>query len=178
MVCKKCGNPLSEDEKFCTKCGTPVDAESAQPETQTKPKTSKKTRLGIAAGLIAAIAYFCTLSGYAALVLVIIAGYVLLAEENVFLRKSVVKAIAVAGCFMLLRTAINLIPSLLRFINEFLYIFETGFDHSKVDAVFSVLASIVGYVKLVLVVLLGVFALGEKTIRLPVIDKLIDHFVK
>ncbi|MBQ8175137.1 MAG: zinc ribbon domain-containing protein [Clostridia bacterium] len=27
MYCKKCGNPLAEDEKFCGKCGTAVSAE-------------------------------------------------------------------------------------------------------------------------------------------------------
>ena len=31
MICKRCGTPLEEGQRFCTKCGTPVTAPAAEP---------------------------------------------------------------------------------------------------------------------------------------------------
>ena len=51
-----------------------------------------KTKLGITTGLLAALAYFTgCFSGY--LLLFLVAGYVLLKEEDEWLRKNVVKAV-------------------------------------------------------------------------------------
>ncbi|WNZ30448.1 MAG: RDD family protein [Candidatus Bathyarchaeota archaeon] len=37
MYCSKCGNEFSEDAKFCTKCGTPVNVQ-AKPEAKQETK--------------------------------------------------------------------------------------------------------------------------------------------
>ena len=53
----------------------------------------QKTKLGISVGLLGAAIYFTGLfSGY--LVAVLLAGYVLMFEENEWLRKNAVKAVA------------------------------------------------------------------------------------
>ena len=55
----------------------------------------QKTKLGISVGLLGAAIYFTSLfSGY--LVPVILTGYVLLFEENDWLRKNAVKAVALS----------------------------------------------------------------------------------
>ena len=52
----------------------------------------EKSKLGISVGLLAALLYFLgLLSGY--LVTVLVAGYILVAESNLWLRKSAVKAV-------------------------------------------------------------------------------------
>lgn len=61
----------------------------------------QKTRLGISVGLLGAAIYFMGLfSGY--LLAVLLAGYVLLFEENSWLRKNAVKAMSVMAVFSLL----------------------------------------------------------------------------
>lgn len=70
----------------------------------------QKTRLGISVGLLGAAIYFMGLfSGY--LLAVLLAGYVLLFEENSWLRKNAVKAMSVMAVFSLLITVLNLVPN-------------------------------------------------------------------
>lgn len=47
MFCKKCGNSLKEDERFCGKCGTPVDNETAtnSQAAQTEIKTTETVKV-------------------------------------------------------------------------------------------------------------------------------------
>lgn len=86
----------------------------------------QKTRLGISAGLLGAAIYFVGLfSGY--LVAVVLTGYVLLFEENSWLRKSAVKAVSVMALFSLLITVLNLVPNAISFINDFTSIFGGSF---------------------------------------------------
>ena len=71
----------------------------------------QKTRLGISVGLLGAAIYFMGLfSGY--LLAVLLAGYVLLFEENSWLRKNAVKAMSVMAVFSLLITVLNSFPTL------------------------------------------------------------------
>lgn len=77
----------------------------------------QKTRLGISVGLLGAAIYFMGLfSGY--LLAVLLAGYVLLFEENSWLRKNAVKAMSVMAVFSLLITVLNLVPNAIGFIND------------------------------------------------------------
>lgn len=79
----------------------------------------QKTRLGISVGLLGAAIYFMGLfSGY--LLAVLLAGYVLLFEENSWLRKNAVKAMSVMAVFSLLITVLNLVPNAIGFINGML----------------------------------------------------------
>ena len=88
----------------------------------------QKTKLGISVGLLGAVLYFTGLfSGY--IVAVLIAGYILLCEENEWLRKSAVKALGVMIAFSLMTTVINLIPNALSFIDEIVSIFAKYFQY-------------------------------------------------
>ena len=53
--------------------------------------------------------------------------YVLLFEENSWLRKSAVKAVSVMALFSLLITVLNLVPNAISFINDFTSIFGGSF---------------------------------------------------
>lgn len=90
----------------------------------------QKTRLGISVGLLGAAIYFMGLfSGY--LLAVLLAGYVLLFEENSWLRKNAVKAMSVMAVFSLLITVLNLVPNAIGFINDVVSIFGGSFYTAK-----------------------------------------------
>ena len=68
--CPKCGAPLKEGEKFCTACGTKIEAHetpTAQPIPAYTPQSVKKTNKGLIIGIIAIIAIVI-----AALIIVVI----------------------------------------------------------------------------------------------------------
>ena len=70
----------------------------------------QKTRLGISVGMLGAAIYLTGLfSGY--VVAVLMAGYVLLFEENSWLRRSAVKAVSLMVFFSFITVLINLIPN-------------------------------------------------------------------
>lgn len=53
----------------------------------------QKTRMGISVGLMGAATYLCGLFG-GLMVTVVIAGYILLFEENAWLKRAAVKSVA------------------------------------------------------------------------------------
>lgn len=77
----------------------------------------QKSKLGVSVALMGAALYFLGLfSGYVALI--ILAGYVLLMEENVWLKKTAVKSVALLMLFSLILSVLGLIPSLVNFIDD------------------------------------------------------------
>ena len=62
----------------------------------------QKTKLGISVGLLGAAVYFCGVLSL--LALIIVAGYILLVEENIWLRKSAVKAVVIYVSFAIIET--------------------------------------------------------------------------
>lgn len=57
MFCKKCGNQMMENEKFCTSCGTAVEGTenitAAETQTSSKNKSKKIVIIGIAVVILA-----------------------------------------------------------------------------------------------------------------------------
>ena len=83
----------------------------------------QKTRLGISVGLIGSAMFFMGLfSGY--FVVTLLAGYVLLFEQNAWLKRSAVKALSLMVFFSLLVTLLNLIPDVFDVVNNFAFIFN------------------------------------------------------
>lgn len=136
----------------------------------------QKTRLGVGAGLIGAAIYFMGLfSGY--LVAVIIAGYVLLMEQDEWLKKTVVKALSLMILFSLCSAIINLIPNSISCFNSII----SGFGAFVIISIFSRIASfaisVIDILEKVLFIILGMMALNQKTIAVPFIDKMIDKYM-
>lgn len=77
----------------------------------------QKTKLGVSVAVLGAAMYFTGLfSGY--IVAVVLAGYILLMEENEWLKKTAVKAVALMIAFSLLSTLLGLIPGVINFIDS------------------------------------------------------------
>ncbi len=135
-----------------------------------------KTKLGISAGLMAAILWLLGLYGGYVIVGVAV-GYILLAEDNSWLKKQALRTVGLMLLFSLLSTVLNLVPNILSLVYEVANLFNKYPNFSKVHQVFSVLSSVLSVVKTWLFVLLGVMILFGKNFKVPVLDSLIDKLV-
>ena len=136
-----------------------------------------KTKLGVSVGLLGAAAYFLGLfSGN--VVLALLVGYVLLFEENEWLRRTVVKAMAIGIFFSVLTTVIGFIPDIIGIINNAAMVFGKTVSISVVSKIITFILSVISFVRVVLMLILGFKALNQGTIRLGVVDKTIDKHMK
>lgn len=136
----------------------------------------QKTKLGITVGALGAITYFVGLfSGY--LIAIILAGYVLLFEENAWLKRSVVKAIVLMIFFSVLIAVINLIPDVIGFVEDISSVFNGYFTLVKVNQIITVLVSGIHIVEKVLFLGLGMKALSQGTIVIPFIDTKVSKYI-
>lgn len=133
----------------------------------------QKTKLGISVGLLAAVTYFMGLfSGY--MLTVFIVGYVLLCEDNAWLKKSAVKAVVLMVVFSLVSAVINLIPNLMNFIDYVVSAFGGNFYIAFVSNMISAFTTALSILEKIVFIGLGVMALGEKNIPIPGLDGMID----
>lgn len=133
----------------------------------------QKTRLGISVGLLGAATYFAGLfSGLLAALL--LAGYVLMFEENEWLRRSVVKAITLMILFLICTTVVNLIPNGINFINNLAAAFGGVFSINFLSRLTAALVSVIDICEKILFIALGLKALNQSTIVIPVVDQLLN----
>lgn len=136
----------------------------------------QKTKLGISVGLLGAAIYFTSLfSGY--LVPVILTGYVLLFEENDWLRKNAVKAVALSVFFSFVVVVINLIPNAISFINYIASMFGGNVYIAFISNLVNAVTSAIDIIEKVLFIGLGLKALNQGSISFPVVDKLINKYM-
>lgn len=136
----------------------------------------QKTKLGISVGLLGAAIYFMGLfSGY--LVVFVLAGYVLLCEENSWLRKCAVKAVFVMAVFSLMVAVLNLVPDIFSFINNIFSMFGGSFYVPFISNLINAIVVALNFIEKLLMIGLGVKALNQGTIAVPVIDKLISKYM-
>ena len=136
----------------------------------------KKTKLGISVGLLGAAIYFMGLfSGY--LVVVLLAGYVLLCEDNEWLKKSAVKAVSVMALFSFLVTVVNLIPNAISVIDSIVSIFGGNFYVAFLSNLVSAVVAVLNIIEKLVLLGLGVKALNQGTIAVPVVDNLINKYM-
>lgn len=132
-----------------------------------------KTKLGISVGLMGAALYFFGLfSGYVALV--ILAGYVLIREDNDWLRRSAVRAVAICLIFSILSAVIGFIPDIIRFIDSIVGIFGGSFHISFISSLITVIDVVLDILQKVVLLVMGFLALHQGSMPLGGIDKMID----
>lgn len=136
----------------------------------------QKAKLGISVGLLGTAIYFTSLfSGY--LVPVILTGYVLLFEENDWLRKNAVKAVSLTVFFSFVIVVINLIPNVISFINYIVSMFGGNFHIAFISNLVNAATSAIDIIEKVLFIGLGLKALNQGSISVPVVDKLINKYM-
>lgn len=136
----------------------------------------QKTKLGITAGALGAATFFAGLfGGY--LVAVVLAGYVLLFEENAWLRRCVVKAIVLMFFFSFLTVLVNLLPDAISFISNLVSIFGGSFKVSIVGKIVACITSGISIIQKVLMLGLGIKATRQETIVIPFFDSLVSEYM-
>ena len=133
----------------------------------------RKTRLGISVGLLGAALFFVAqFSGYLGVIL--IGGYILLFEENAWLKKSAVKAMAVLLLFSFAIAVLGLIPDCFDVIDSILGIFKGSFNIAFISRIISCLTTILRFVEKLLFLGLGLKAFNQGTIPVPFVDSLVE----
>lgn len=134
-----------------------------------------KTKIGISVGLLGAAVYFAALfGGYVPAI--ILAGYILLREDNEWLRKSAVKAVALMMLISFVITLIALIPDLLSWISSLVAVFKGTFNYGIVGSIISLITKAIDIVRTCLFLMLGTKALNQGTVAVPVVDKIINKY--
>lgn len=136
----------------------------------------QKTKLGISVGMLGAAIYLTGLfSGY--LVVVLLAGYVLLFEENAWLKRNAVKAVSLMLLFSFITVLINLIPNVMSCIGYIASMFGGSFYVGVISNLVNAVSSVIDIIQKLLFIGLGVKALNQGTIAVPVVDKLISKYM-
>jgi len=132
-----------------------------------------KTKLGVSAGIVVAIAY---LAGFFSglLALIVITGYVFICEQNDWLRVNVMKALLIALFFSFLTSVIGLIPDCVNFLDDMFNLWDAYVSASFLSKLVSFLRTTINLVEKVLTLALALLALKQKTIKIGFIDKITD----
>lgn len=134
----------------------------------------EKSKLGISVALFSALTF---LTGYFGItVLVLVAGYILLREENASLKKNAVNTVVLYLAFAALGICIGLLDNVFDLFNFGGWMYG-NIAYTITNGFISTLATLVDIAEKVVFGLLALFALLGKDVKLPVIDKFIEkHF--
>ena len=132
----------------------------------------QKTKLGISVGLLGAALYFAALMNIIALV--VVAGYVLLFEENEWLKKTAVKAAAIVLFFGALLACVNLIGNSSSLLNDVAFLFNGSINLARFNRVLAICRSAIAIAQALLLVLLGFKALKQGSVKFGIIDNAIN----
>lgn len=137
----------------------------------------QKTKLGISVGLLGSIIYFAVAFGGGYPIALLLCGYVLLVEDNPWLRKTSVKAVLLLVLFSLINVLFGLIPDIWQTIAHLLAAFNKYPSSTFISGIASAISGVITIVKSVLFIILGLKALNQGAIKLPIIDKIIDKYM-
>jgi hypothetical protein len=133
-----------------------------------------KTKLGLSVGVTAMGIYLLGLfGGYVALLLVV--GYVLLAEKDAWLRKAAAKALVLAMMFTLASYAISFLPDVLGVLNSLLNTFEVSFRYYWLTSLANALHGALNICETLLFVYMALKAQNRVDVPVPFVDSLLKH---
>lgn len=132
-----------------------------------------KTKLGLSVAMLATLTYvFGLFGGYVALAL--LAGYILLCESEMSLKKHAVKAVLICVVFDLVAAVIGLIPNAMTLVDNLFNIFGGNFHIAFISNViyfityaFSLLEKVI-FLALILVAWMG------KEVKIPLLDDFVE----
>jgi len=132
----------------------------------------QKTKVGISVGLFGAALYFVGLISI--IPLVVMAGYVLLFEENEWLKRAAVKAVAVVIFFTILSTIIGLISNSTSLLTDIVNLLNGTINMSGLNRILSICRLIVTIAQSLFLLMLGFKALTQGNIKLGSVDSTIS----
>ncbi|MCM1058377.1 MAG: hypothetical protein NC517_12335 [Firmicutes bacterium] len=134
-----------------------------------------KTKLGISIALVGAAMYFLGAVSFTPAVL--LAGYVLIAEQNDWVKRQAAKMIGVVVLFGLLSIAVGWIDDIVSVLGIIVRWFDKDVYLTVPANLTSLIRYIISIVKEVLLLVMGFMALGMKNVKIVFIDKLLDKFM-
>ena len=136
----------------------------------------EKTKLGIPVVFVGA--FVCAAAGFGGYVAAAIAvGYVLLFEQNEWLKKTAVKAAAALVCFGFAIGLIGLVPEAINWVISIINVFGADIYLEFINNVFSVITKFIGIVRDFVFVGLIFKSLNQGTIKIPVVDGIIEKYM-
>lgn len=133
----------------------------------------QKTKLGMSIGLLSAVVYFTALfGGY--IPLFMIAGYILLFEQNDWLKRVCFKAVMVLIVFSAISAIIGLVPQFMSGLSSFVMLFDGDLSYIAVSRIISILDNIISIVKVLTFMMLGMKAYKIQDVKIGKIDKMIE----
>lgn len=133
----------------------------------------QKTKLGISVGLLgSAVCFMALFGGY--IPTIILVGYILLMEDNAWLKRNSVKAISLSVLFSITFAVIGLVPDFFSWINSVVRVFNGNFNYSFISSITSVITIALDIIRTVVFLLLGYKALNQGTVNVSVVDNLIN----
>lgn len=143
--------------------------------TKGEEKEMLKTKLGISIALVGAAMYF--LGMFSLIPAVLLAGYVLIAEENEWVKRQAARMVGVVLLFGLLSIAIGWIDEFVGMLNIVVRWFNDEVYLKVPGNLTGLLQYIISIVKEVFLLVMGIMALNMKSIKFPLVDKLLDKFM-
>lgn len=135
-----------------------------------------KTKLGISVSLMGALLYFGGLfGGYVVLALMV--GYVLLKEEDLWLKRAALKSVLVCVSYSILYYVISLVPNLYSIFSSFLSIFDATMPGYFFVSLSNVLQTLLYIARTVILLLLGIMSLLHKNDAKDPLDPLVEKFL-
>lgn len=138
----------------------------------------EKTKLGISVCLMGALVFLAGYAGFT--VMALVAGYVLLREENAKLRKYAAYAITFFIGFILVNLCIDAVSNVFSIINIRGWMYSVDVIstiYSVINTILSTLSMIVSLAEKLLFGLFAVCAFMNKDVKLAPLDKFLEkHF--
>ena len=132
----------------------------------------EKTKLGISVELFGAALYFTGLISIVPLVLMV--GYVLIVENNEWLKKTAVKAVGVVIFFAILSSCVGLASNSSSFISDIVSLLKGSINLSWLNRIVSMCRTAISFIQALILLLLGFSALKQGDIKLGSVDKVIE----
>lgn len=135
-----------------------------------------KTKMGVSIALVGAAMYF--LGAVAFTPAVLLAGAMLIMEDNQWVKRQAAKMIGVVIVFSLLGIAVGWIDDVVSILNTIVHWFSKDAKYLSVPGnLDSLLRTIIGAAEEVFLIVMGFMALKMKEVRFGVIDKLLERFM-
>lgn len=115
MFCTQCGNEVKENSKFCPSCGYANTSSGDQQMSSAAKQSVQFSKLGLSLQLFGSTLYFLGIINL--LGLIVVTGYVFLAETDDRLKKNALKAVFIAVSVALLRVGVGYIDNIFAALN-------------------------------------------------------------
>ena len=195
MNCPKCNTQIGNDATFCGACGADVSSFASSPEHTSPPPpatgqdstpppppppppqtfnypSTPKTNLGISVGLFGAALYFSGIISF--IVLVLLAGYVLLREQDKWLRRAAVKAVGIVVFFNIFSAIGGLASNSTTFLNNVVLLFNGTITLTNVNRVITLFLTAVSFIQILILLIMAFRALRMTDSPFSAVDNVID----